>query len=103
MSASRSNTTTDILETLERLLDQAESTLDSAEPDAIFTMAQHHADLLERLKKSAVTAENTSSLAQALDRSRTIALHIEKEMESIRTLLTASANKKRITGAYAAP
>lgn len=103
MSASPSNTSTDIPSALEALLDQVESTLDSAEPEALFTMAQHQADLLARLKKSAVTLENAPALTRTLNRSRAIALRIEKEMERIRARLTTSANKKRITGAYTAP
>lgn len=84
-------------------MDQAESTLDSAEPDALFTLAQHQAALLEKLREHTVPQEHAAALAHALERSRRLALRIEGEMDAIRSRLTASANKKRIRGAYDTP
>ena len=88
---------------MEALLDEAESTLNSAESGAILTMAQHQAELLKRLKECPINPESAPPLARALKRSRHLAQCIEAEMEAIRSLLTASANKKRIKGAYTAP
>jgi hypothetical protein len=88
---------------METLMGQAESILDSAEPDTLLTLARHQAALLDKLKGRPVAPEHTAALAHAMERSRQLALRIEGEMNSIRSLLTASANKKRISGAYAAP
>lgn len=82
---------------------QAESTLDSAEPEELFTLARHQAALLQKLKAHTVPQEHAAALTCAMERSQRLALRIEEEMDDIRSLLTASGNKKRINGAYAAP
>ncbi|WP_236893123.1 hypothetical protein [Desulfoluna limicola] len=101
MSLSPSDTLIDVITAMEALMDEVESALDSAEPEALFTMARHQADLLEKLKELPVPQEIADPLARTLERSRHLALRIEAEMDAIRSLLTASANKKRISGAYA--
>lgn len=101
MSLLPSDTLIDIITAMEALMDEVESSLDSADPDALFTMARHQAALLEKLKELPVPQERAESLARTLERSRHLALRIEGEMDAIRSLLTASANKKRISGAYA--
>ncbi len=88
---------------MEALLDEAKSTLNFAEPEAIVAMARHQATLLKRLEECPRSPESAPLLKRALKKSRHLALCIEAEMDTIRALLTASANKKRITGAYAAP
>ena len=98
-----SDTVTDVITAMETLMARAESILDSAEPDALFSLARHQAALLEKLKEHPVPQEHAAALTHAMERSRDLALRIEEEMDVIRSLLTASGNKKRINGAYAAP
>jgi len=88
---------------MDALMDKVESALTSAEPEALFTLARHQGVLLKKLKELPVPRESATSLALTLERSRRLALRIEGEMDNIRSLLTASANKKRIRGAYARP
>lgn len=101
VSASPSETTPELIQAMGTLMDQVEATLTSAEPEALAALARHQAALLEKLRTHPVTGEFAESLALTLARSRRLAERIAGEMETIRTLLTASANKKRIRGAYA--
>lgn len=88
---------------MEALMDRVEETLTSAEPEALSTLARHQADLMNTLRTLPVDQGHAEALSRILERSRNLALRIEGEMEAIRSQLTASANKKRIRGAYASP
>lgn len=101
MFVSPSDTVSDVITAMEALMEQAESILDSAEPDVLFTLAQRQAALMDKLKEHAVPQKHTAALTHAMERSLRLALRIEEEMDVIRSLLTTSANKKRISGAYA--
>lgn len=103
MSVSLSDPLVELTGRMEALMEQVDSALASAEPEDLFTLARHQADLLTQLKGCTVTEESAAALSRALEKSRHLARRIEDEMDEIRSRLTASANKKRIRGAYAAP
>ncbi|WP_180140502.1 hypothetical protein [Desulfoluna butyratoxydans] len=103
MSVLPSETPADVMARMEALMDQVEASLSSADPEALFTLARRQADLVGELKKLPMDRSHAELLSRILERSRHLAQRIEEEMDAIRSQLTASANKKRIRGAYASP
>ncbi|WP_300674444.1 hypothetical protein [Desulfoluna sp.] len=98
---SPSDPVADVINSMAALMDRVESILASDDPDTLFALARQQTALLDQLKKLTVPPESAASLTRTLERSRHLALRIEGEMDAIRSLLTTSANKKRLRGAYA--